>query len=1107
MHYQDINEILAKGVKIENMSPEYAKEISSANAYLLNRTGRKPAWMDEFLDSNRCKLVETICRATSSTQGISSLQGYSEGYFNEIIQNANDLHCADTIHIKAERLGSNCRLDCKYSDNGFELSNIYAFLNREMSDKVDDESQTGMFGVGIKSFFKFVDRLRIESNVTFDFSVNRKNSENTVCGTAAINSEWFDHNTTLTISYDSELESSFNTAKLTALIDYLCGYRDIDVLEYLLTGTDSEIVFDIRSLIFMRLNARAKKSISKLEFGGSAHTVSISCKEESRVQTLTVGDATWKTGVLKLSIFVDQIPEFEKCYIVFSRGSISVAFPVADYSSENNRMYSTYYLKKDVQEQLLPIGMLIDSKYANIHRNDVADSEEKINAVYDKLRNFMKDLYGFMCSEQAANLTCADAISDVFHSIIARYLMEDGRNFKESPLRDAYFDNAFLPKKIHERARAYVIVHKQKEAYDSASYQEGDIVQELRENYFDFVERKKAYDLHDLMADPGTIYGVKKIYALLSDPGNTISRDNWRAAAQITNYFASVADFLTFAISRERREELYVTDAEIDNWLLKLRDEVGKYYDPKMFLKLIGRYHLNTAIAYDGAIRQTNLSFKDYLFNGILASSNGLLSQYQNQFYDEKYSNLKQELLQKRYTDPGNKKNIYMIRCIRPNGRSVTGWDGTYDYYELNAPANASEKLSEPQLLLERMATDEKFSGLWMSAAGPRLFESSAKGMWRRDYQFKNYEIDEQQIIQLSCIKNIRLNSFVDFINAVKYRCMLRDKLRNYIHITCIEESITTKEINEKVLPVMVEIPEGDNKKIVLDEFAPSDIKIQSIQENSNNEMPVENEEVVFKITGYHVHLYRFLSNTRRKILAYFGNGRCAVKTDASRKYREVAGYNSADKNIYIFYDNIPGDLQQAVTSVLNEIGISTKNLELLEGYIHNDNVAKTMNYMSRRRNLAKVKKKLVLDWADFSVNDMDTIYDTEILYRLLTARGSYDIFCPICSDIPMETFDYGEDTKKKHSRKIILMENENPDTNKEIPYIITVACSYCCQRLRSTLIKSEFDGRNLILTTQVSHGLHEKTRRKLQIELSPFNIEVMRKFKVMVDCKIKLDT
>lgn len=1095
MHYQDINEMLAKGIKTENMSSDFAKEISAANAYLMRREGKKPVWLDDFLDSNRCKLVETICRATSVVQGISSLQGYKEGYFNEIIQNANDLHCGENIQILVGEKGRNYTLKCQYADRGFSLSNIYAFLNREMSDKTDDDSQTGKFGVGIKSFFKFVENLRIDSNVSFDFSINRNGGYSDVVGEIDINPKWAEEKTTLYISYNPEIECEFNTVKLSSMVEYLCGKKNIDVLELFLTGNDSEIVFDARSLIFMHLNSKTKHSISNLEFIGNKHNVRISCKDIVKIKSVTLSDEIWRVGVLQLKIDVDQDTRYEKEYMVFSNG-ISVAFPVSEFSKENNRMYSTYYLKRDNKEQLLPIGMLVDSKYANMHRNDVGDSEQKINEVYEKIRSFMKNLYGFMCSEEAAGLSCSDAISDVFHNIVARYLFVEKQCYPETPLNEECYSNSCLPKKHNEKGKTYVIEHKQKEAYDNASYQEGDIVKELRESYFEFVEQKNTYDLHELIFDTDCIYGVCKVYGLLSDQSNDIPLQNRLIAAKILNYFPSVGEYMVYSISGEHREELFVTDAEIDTWLLDLKEKVGKYFDAIVFLKLIGRYRLNEAISYDGSIQYTNLSFKDYLFNGILASNQGLLSQYQNRFYDEKYSHLKQELLGKRYQDFGNKKNPYMIRCIRPFGKSVAGWDGTYDYYAMNSSPSFLHELTEPELLLERMAIDEKFIGLRLSGSELKLFEKRARGMRRRDYHFKNYVVDEQQIIQLSCIKDIRLNSFVAFINAVKYRCMLSEGLQQYIHITCLEEKISTRDIVEYVLPIMVESPEGENKKYLLDKFKPSDVKIKEITENSNNEVPTENAEFVYRITGYKVHVYRFISNSRRKILVYFGNGKCQVKTDAAKKFKEVAEYSSNDKNIYIFYDNIPNDIQPAITSVFEEIGVSTKVLELLEGYIHNGNTTKTMSYMSRRRNLAKVKKKLLLEWAELPEN-VSTIYDTEILYRLLTARGSYDIFCPVCADIPMETFDYGEDTKKKHSRKIILLENENPDTNSEVPYIITVACSYCCQRLRNTLIKSEFDGKNLILTTQMAHGLHEKMKSKQQIQLSPINIEVMKRFKI----------
>lgn len=58
----------------------------------------------------------------------------------------------------------------------------------------------------------------------------------------------------------------------------------------------------------------------------------------------------------------------------------------------------------------------------------------------------------------------------------------------------------------------------------------------------------------------------------------------------------------------------------------------------------------------------------------------------------------------------------------------------------------------------------------------------------------------------------------------------------------------------------------------------------------------------------------------------------------------------------------------------------------------------------------------------------------------------------------------------------------------------------YCCQRLRSTLIKSEFDGKSIVLITQIAYGLHEKTKSKQQIEMSSVNTRVMKKFKLQSD-------
>lgn len=157
---QTINEALAKGTYNGSID----ESIKNADQYLQFKANNKPEWLDEFLTVNKNKLTETICRANRK-DGLASLTGYSEGYFNEIIQNANDLHCGNVIDFYCSTNGDKYQVQCKYKDFGFTTSNIYGFLNREMSDKDIDKGQAGKYGIGIKSFFQFVDFFEIKSNI------------------------------------------------------------------------------------------------------------------------------------------------------------------------------------------------------------------------------------------------------------------------------------------------------------------------------------------------------------------------------------------------------------------------------------------------------------------------------------------------------------------------------------------------------------------------------------------------------------------------------------------------------------------------------------------------------------------------------------------------------------------------------------------------------------------------------------------------------------------------------------------------------------------------------------------------------------------------------
>ncbi len=53
------------------MSADYAQEIANANEYLLKRSGTKPDWMDEFLESNRCACWRLFVELLPVQRGIS----------------------------------------------------------------------------------------------------------------------------------------------------------------------------------------------------------------------------------------------------------------------------------------------------------------------------------------------------------------------------------------------------------------------------------------------------------------------------------------------------------------------------------------------------------------------------------------------------------------------------------------------------------------------------------------------------------------------------------------------------------------------------------------------------------------------------------------------------------------------------------------------------------------------------------------------------------------------------------------------------------------------------------------------------------------------------
>lgn len=1089
---QQINEALASR-NDKSRSQEIKREINAANDFLQKRSSIKPEWMDNFLELNRNNLTQTIIRMISSENGMESSSGYGQGYFNEIIQNASDLHAGDSIDVYAEITEDKYTVRCVYDDKGFTLSNIYAFLNREMSDKTSENGQTGKFGVGIKSFFNFVDHLRIESNIIIDYYIERDIENQKAEGSISINENWNKKSTVFKIEFNRNLsnQNDFNIEKLKYLIDYLNGEKTINPDIFFFSGKDEDIIFDIRALLFMNaLKKNQNPVIENIIFRGMVHSVNINCSRTDEFIHNVSSEYKWDVIKYDLTINPDTGDTRRFEYVLFNGSDISFAFPLDSVLNKYNRLYSTYFIKED-SGRIFPMSALINTRKANIHRNDIGSDQNSIDKAYDGIRKCFIDLYGFICSEQIQKLDRISVyISDIFYSLLEQFCdIED--NILENPFRYPLLNTRYLPKLITGETKCFIVNHENTEKYDLTSYSEGNITDELRKSYFEFVERNDVFDLKKhLIENNDTVPGLKRLLNKINNSNR--QSDYFYRIVSMINYFDDVSSFIAFVINGIRLEE--VSDTAVDQWLINLRNEIGENFKSELFLKLIGRYKIIPAVRFDGSIDNKQLNFRSYLFNDYLIQQDGYLSLLQNQQFERKYSGLKQEMLDNRMTDHGD----YKIRIMEPTGKSLGGWDHTtYDYFGFSKNEK-SRKYSNPLCLIERLANDSSLSNYVMEMfGGLYLYENWKSQLYMRKNDFAHYHIYTQQIIDLSCLRKVYFNSFSDYAKAISYKYKINESFRNFLHFNC-NCSTTTQEMIMSVLPMLLE-DACSEKSLLKTEFNSNSVFIMGIEENSNNESNEENRKFIKEMTGYNVHFYRFKSNSRKKVLAYLHSTGLFIKLDSSeRNFTRIASSCTNNNDIYIFHDNFEDDIHSALPIVFKSMGIPENTLDILKGYIHNGNSIKSLNYNSRMRNLSKykVKRSLSIDWADLSQDNLKCIDDNEILYKLLTARGSYDIFCPICADIPVEAFDYDDSNKKKHSRKIIVLENENTETRTEVPYIITVACANCFDKLKNCLSRSEFDGKNLTLVTQIAHGQFEKSRSKRVIELSPVNIAVMKKYK-----------
>lgn len=415
-------QMIIDAIQRDEVDETIEKYIREADNYLL-KGGEKPSFYNEFIEITLRDLKTTIngcIKSRNNEKQKDDLKKYKEGYFNEIVQNANDIvwtakgkeNPEMTIQVCKEA-NHTYKVSCTYPDQGFRLENIYGFCTRGNSDKKSENGQEGMYGIGIKSLLCFVDKLEINSNI----SIICKSKEGKLLGDVEIepNEEWERNQTTLSFQfiYDAEKKNQkhagFNTGKLARLIDEVYNEGEISRFDrFFFDGKDEEMVFDARSLFFTELrgkNRTPKNSIKciKLQKENDSQHVFDVLEIKSEETPVRLPEATsWEKPLPKIKTAAIK-DHYQYLIFHYEAEQISIAFEYNQKKHENelqDRLYATYFIGTYGNKTPLlgrKTGCLVNTVAINSSRSGLERENEKEPKILDSIMQKGKKCVELLC--------------------------------------------------------------------------------------------------------------------------------------------------------------------------------------------------------------------------------------------------------------------------------------------------------------------------------------------------------------------------------------------------------------------------------------------------------------------------------------------------------------------------------------------------------------------------------------------------------------------------------------------------------------------------------------------------------------------------------------
>lgn len=1041
--------ILARG---ENKAVAKNTEIQEANAFLLGDSQTQPQWLPDFLEGRSNQIQQIVARATG--KGLLATEGYAEGYFNEIIQNANDLQEAEGREIAfvlKEEADGKIVVSCTYPDRGFRLEHFYGFCNTGFSSK--SEGQTGKFGIGIKSLFDFSESFLIQSNLNMAFSQFRTDEVQCKVEFNPQHNQETNQETALTFSFFPKTETSFNIQKLKSLCDSLGSPQATkeDILPFFTALETKTLIFDLHSLLFM-------KGVQTISFN---HDLVLACqKEENHMATLTIkkGEDVW----LEEKYFLPPWGQDKNPH------DIQFAFDLSE-TLKDNRSFSTFYLSSFSKDIAPSMGLCVHTKHSNSFRTAIAENDQIAEKIHDEIQEGLANL---MCQMVKTASFTREINSFLFHKVLFAYCDERIPFYTqeivngETSLNKAHafylclekgLTNDVLEKVNTGDILPYIVMEQEQEAYaqDKSPVEAPIYATHIKYVYENIIAQGKVQTLAVILSESNTCHWVKKCYELIQ---NTENDPEAEAKAFLLNYYGSVKDFLTFRVGTDVGQWM---EDSVDT-LLKSNQDVDKDYFWHLLAKLLGRYKIVPYFSEYGDVISTKLSFIDYIFNEHSGKANNKLDEILMDRFETKYQEVKACF------EP-EKHQLNYRYSTRASYNRFTDKDLT--------PCNPSlKKVScDPHLLIDAFHENSLLLNSHIQRIdyyGNYLFsEKNLRYFWKNSEDFFSQSFREAFCVPIHYLEDLESQDILHFRKSLDLKGFNFSCRRS-----CRLSSASPKELKDlsNLLLEYASTFDHSENPFVNNNNLNIFVKIQSLQQEPfKNDLDEKKVAFIQSISGYHIIQLSAPLDTERGIhrVTYFYQGAMYVKTSASSSspFHSVGTLKANDDskidNSLIILSS-EGAKEKALDYVLNHLDLGKDILEKITGYIPLRTTATSLNSLRFDRLYLNDSTPLPHDsFMQTNTSDMNpqNLETNKNLKKLLLARGSYHGSCPIC----------GHSLSHDESTLITIEDLQSAPLR-------TLSCVDCLKDLKSSLSEYHRDGRNITLQFDFVHDHRMHSTQKM---------------------------